>query len=49
MRLEAPADGPYLEVQKVSHESRIHLDIEADDKEAEARRLEALGARRIAT
>ena len=28
--------------------SRIHLDIETDDLEAEARRLEALGARRIA-
>jgi hypothetical protein len=25
----------------------VHLDIEADDLEAEARRLEALGARRI--
>ena len=35
-------------VQKVVHESRIHLDIETDDLEAEARRLEALGARRIA-
>lgn len=43
------ADGePYLEVQKVEHESRIHLDIEADDIEAEVARLVALGARRIA-
>ena len=43
------ADGePYIEVQKVDHESRVHLDIEADDIEAEVARLEALGARRIA-
>ena len=41
-------DEPILLVQQVEHESRIHLDIEADDLEAEARRLEALGARRIA-
>jgi catechol 2,3-dioxygenase-like lactoylglutathione lyase family enzyme len=41
-------EEPILLVQKVEHDSRIHLDIEADDLEAEARRLEALGARRIA-
>ena len=35
-------------VQKVDHESRIHLDIEADDQEAEVARLEKLGAKRIA-
>ena len=29
--LETAAGEPYLEVQKVDHESRIHLDIEADD------------------
>ena len=29
------------------HESRIHLDIEADDLEAEVKRLETLGAKRI--
>jgi predicted enzyme related to lactoylglutathione lyase len=33
--------------QKVPHPSRVHLDIETDDIEAEVRRLEALGARRI--
>lgn len=38
-------DEPLLLVQSVDHDSRIHLDIEADDKEAEVRRLEALGAR----
>ena len=37
----------YAEVQKVSHASRIHLDIESDDIEAEVLRLESLGARRI--
>jgi predicted enzyme related to lactoylglutathione lyase len=36
-----------IEVQKVGHESRVHLDIETDDVEAEAARLEALGARRV--
>jgi hypothetical protein len=37
-----------IEVQAVDHPSRVHLDIETDDIEAEVRRLEALGARRIA-
>jgi len=45
--LNTPENEPYVEVQKVEHPSRVHLDIEADDIEAEARRLEALGARRI--
>jgi predicted enzyme related to lactoylglutathione lyase len=45
--LETAADEVHLEVQQVSHPSRVHLDIEADDIEAEARRLEQLGARRI--
>ena len=38
----------HIEVQKVSHPSRVHLDIEADDVDAEAHRLEALGAKKIA-
>lgn len=37
----------HVEVQRVSHPSRVHLDIEADDIDAEASRLEALGAKRI--
>jgi len=37
----------HIEVQKVEHPSRVHLDIEADDIEAEVRRLEALGAKRL--
>lgn len=36
-----------IEVQKVAHPSRVHLDIETDDLDAEARRLEALGAKKI--
>ncbi|TMQ04228.1 MAG: VOC family protein [Deltaproteobacteria bacterium] len=40
-------DGPSLVVQKVEHESRIHLDIECDDLEAEVARLEKLGAKRL--
>jgi predicted enzyme related to lactoylglutathione lyase len=39
---------PHIEVQRVDHPSRVHLDIEADDIEAEVRRLEKLGAKRIA-
>jgi len=31
----------------VDHQSRLHLDIESDDVDAEAARLEALGARRV--
>jgi len=45
--LDTAPDQPYLEVQQVPHESRVHLDIESDDIEAEVRRLEKLGARRI--
>jgi predicted enzyme related to lactoylglutathione lyase len=37
----------HIEVQKVQHDSRVHIDIETDDIEAEARRLEALGAKRV--
>jgi hypothetical protein len=45
--LRTSRDEPILLVQAVDHESRIHLDIEADDQEAEVRRLEALGAKRV--
>lgn len=38
---------PKILLQSVSHESRVHLDIETDDQEAECARLEALGARRV--
>jgi Glyoxalase-like domain len=48
-RLDDAQHRLHIEVQKVDHESRVHLDIETDDLEAEVRRLERLGARRIAT
>ena len=41
------SDSLHIEVQKVTHDSRLHLDIETDDIEAEVKRLEALGARRL--
>jgi predicted enzyme related to lactoylglutathione lyase len=40
-------NGLHIEVQKVSHESRVHIDIESDDVEAEVARLEKLGATRL--
>lgn len=45
--LEMHDGEPVVELQKVDHDSRVHLDIESDDIEAEVRRLEALGARRV--
>jgi predicted enzyme related to lactoylglutathione lyase len=45
--LEDTQHGLDIEVQKVSHPSRVHLDIETDDIEAEVRRLEELGAKRV--
>ncbi len=46
-RLVDPNGFLHIEVQTVSHPSRVHLDIETDDIEAEVRRLEQLGARRV--
>jgi predicted enzyme related to lactoylglutathione lyase len=46
-KLEDSKHGLAIEVQRVSHPSRVHLDIETDDIAAEVRRLEKLGARRI--
>lgn len=48
VELDVAGGEPYFEVQKVGHASRIHLDIEADDMQAEVARLEKLGAKRIA-
>jgi predicted enzyme related to lactoylglutathione lyase len=39
--------GLTIEVQRVSHPSGVHMDIETDDIEAEVKRLEALGAKRL--
>ena len=58
VRFDAPADESYIvfktppneldvEVQRVDHPSRAHIDIETNDIEAEVARLEKLGARRI--
>ena len=47
-QLETRPEEVHIEVQKVDHASRVHLDIETDDIEAEVARLEDLGARRIA-
>lgn len=45
--LDTRPEDYHIEVQKVDHPSRVHLDIETDNIEAEVRRLEALGARRV--
>ncbi|HEY0476487.1 MAG TPA: VOC family protein [Kofleriaceae bacterium] len=46
-QLASSDDEPVLLIQKVEHDSRIHLDIESDDLEAEVARLEQLGATRL--
>jgi hypothetical protein len=46
-KLTAPADHVKVLIQSVEHSSRVHLDIESDDVEAEVKRLEGLGARRF--
>ncbi len=48
VELRMPDDENYVEIQVVDHASRVHIDIESDDIEAEVQRLEALGAKRIA-
>ena len=45
--LDDPLERLHVEVQQVEHPSRVHLDIETDDVEAEVRRLEGLGAKRV--
>ena len=47
VRLLDSTEHLHIEVQKVTHESRVHLDIETDNIEAEVSRLEALGATRV--
>jgi hypothetical protein len=47
MRLVDPEGRLHIEVQRVTHPSRVHLDIEADDVEQEAARLVSLGAQRV--
>ena len=43
--LETPPDEPLVQIQRVEHDSRVHLDIETDDIAAEVMRLEKLGAK----
>ena len=45
--LATEADEPIILLQKVAHPSRVHLDIESDDVDAEAERLVTLGARKV--
>ena len=45
--LETGPAGLHIEVQQVEHASRVRLDIETDDIEAEALRLEGLGAKKV--
>ena len=42
--LATPPREVLVQIQRVAHESRVHLDIETDDIEAEVARLEKLGA-----
>ena len=42
--LETPPDEISVQIQRVEHESRVHIDIETDDIAAEVERLEKLGA-----
>jgi predicted enzyme related to lactoylglutathione lyase len=46
-KLETPESHVGVLLQKVDHQSRVHLDIETDDVEAEVQRLEKLGARKV--
>jgi len=45
--LETQPEEMHIDVQMVNHGSRVHLDIETDNIEAEVTRLEGLGASRI--
>jgi Glyoxalase-like domain len=42
--LTTPPDEPIVQIQRVDHQSRVHLDIETDDIPADVSRLEQLGA-----
>jgi catechol 2,3-dioxygenase-like lactoylglutathione lyase family enzyme len=42
--LDTPQDEISVQIQRVDHESRVHIDIETDDIPAEVARLEKLGA-----
>jgi hypothetical protein len=46
-RLDTRPEDMHIEIQKVDHPSRVHLDIETDNVPAEVARLEGLGAKRV--
>jgi hypothetical protein len=46
-RLDGSSRDMVIEVQQVDHDSRVHVDIETDDIDAEVARLEKLGAKRV--
>jgi hypothetical protein len=43
--LETPPNELSVQIQRVDHESRVHIDIETDDIAAEVARLAELGAK----
>ena len=45
--LDAGVRDLNVEVQNVKHESRVHLDLVTDDRDAEVARLEKLGAKQV--
>src|SRR5678815_6146271 len=47
--LETLPDEPIVQIQRVEHESRVHIDIETDDIPAEVSRLQSLGAEVVAS
>ena len=47
VKLGSSDDEVGVLLQKVDHPSRVHLDIETDDIDAEVQRLEGLGARKV--
>ena len=47
LQLNVPSADVQILLQQVDHQSRVHIDIETDDIEAEVQRLEELGAKRI--
>jgi len=47
--LNSPKDHPHILIQKTTHESRVHLDIETDNIIAEVERLKTLGAKIVET
>ena len=47
VRIESRSDDVKVILQKVSHPSRVHMDIETDNIEAEVNRLQNLGTGRF--